>query len=165
MIRARRVAIKGRGVPGTGTASAKAQAGRSLVYPGPVCMCVQACVCMCVCTCAYVCVCTRVCGLSRDSEGESDRLRSGMAGAGLPRTTARALDFIHPNLNFWGFLVAQTGKNLPAMQETQVRSWGWEDPLEEGMVTHSSILAWRIPRTEQPGGYSSWSRKESDMPE
>ena len=39
-------------------------------------------------------------------------------------------------------------KNLPAMRETRVRSLGWEDPLEEGMATHSSILAWRIPRTE-----------------
>ena len=42
-------------------------------------------------------------------------------------------------------------KNLPAMQETQVLSLGWEDPLEKGMATHSSILAWRIPWTEEPG--------------
>ena len=42
-------------------------------------------------------------------------------------------------------LVAQTVKHLPAMQETWVPSLGWEDPLEEGMATHSSILAWRIP--------------------
>ena len=52
-------------------------------------------------------------------------------------------------------LVAQTVKNLPAMQETQemrVRSLGQEDPLEEGMATHCSILAWRIPWTEVPGG-------------
>jgi len=42
-------------------------------------------------------------------------------------------------------LVAQTIKNLPVMQETWVRSLGWEDPLEEGMATYSSILAWRIP--------------------
>jgi len=42
-------------------------------------------------------------------------------------------------------LVAQTVKNLPAMRETWVRSLGWEDPLQEGMATHSSILAWRIP--------------------
>ena len=49
-------------------------------------------------------------------------------------------------------LVAQTVKNLPAMQETQVWSIGWEDPLEKGMATHSSILAWRIPWTEEPGG-------------
>ena len=45
----------------------------------------------------------------------------------------------------WASLVAQTVKNLPAMRETWVRSLGWEDPLEEGMATHSSILAWRIP--------------------
>jgi len=43
-------------------------------------------------------------------------------------------------------------KDLPAMQETQVRSLGREDPLEKGMAVHSSILAWRIPRTEEPGG-------------
>ena len=48
-------------------------------------------------------------------------------------------------------LVAQAVKNLPAMMETQVRSLGWEDPLEKGMAAHSSILAWRIPWTEEPG--------------
>ena len=52
-------------------------------------------------------------------------------------------------------LVAQTVKNLPAMQETRVRSLGWEDPLEKGVATHSSILAWRIPWTEEPGGLQS----------
>ena len=46
-------------------------------------------------------------------------------------------------------------KNLPAMQETWVRSLGGEDPLQEGMATHSSILAWRTPRTEEPGGLQS----------
>ena len=51
--------------------------------------------------------------------------------------------------------VAQTVKNLPAMWETRVRSLGWEDPLEKGMATHSSILAWRIPWTEEPGGLQS----------
>ena len=49
-------------------------------------------------------------------------------------------------------LVAQTVKNLPAMQKTQVQSQGWEDPLEKEMATHSSILAWRIPWTEDPSG-------------
>jgi len=48
--------------------------------------------------------------------------------------------------------VAQTVKNLPAMFETQVRSLGWEDPLEKGRATHSSILAWRVPWIEEPGG-------------
>ena len=47
--------------------------------------------------------------------------------------------------------MAQMVKNLPAMLETQVRSLGWEDPLEKGMATHSSTLAWRIPRTEELG--------------
>ena len=51
--------------------------------------------------------------------------------------------------------MAQLVKNPPVMQETQVRSLGWEDPLEKGMATHSSILAWRIPRTEEPGGLHS----------
>ena len=50
-----------------------------------------------------------------------------------------------------GSLVAQTVKNLLAMWETRVLSLGQEDPLEEGTATHSSILAWRIPRTEGPG--------------
>ena len=50
------------------------------------------------------------------------------------------------------FLVAQTVKNLLAMQETWVRSLGWEDPLEKETATYSSILIWRIPLTEEPGG-------------
>jgi len=48
--------------------------------------------------------------------------------------------------------VAQTVENLPAMWETWIQSLVWEDPLEEGMATHSSILAWRIPWIEEPGG-------------
>ena len=65
-------------------------------------------------------------------------------------------------------LVAQTVKNLPAMQETQVRSLGWEDPLDKEMATHSSLLAWRIPWTEEPGGLvhgvaKSWTQL-SDFP-
>ena len=52
-------------------------------------------------------------------------------------------------------LVAQTVRNLPAMQETRVRSLGEDDPLEKGMAIRSSILAWRIPWTEEPGGPQS----------
>ena len=55
----------------------------------------------------------------------------------------------------WASQVAQLVKNLPAVQESWVRSLEWEDPLEEGMATHSSILAWRIPRTEELGGLQS----------
>ena len=51
-------------------------------------------------------------------------------------------------------------KSLPAMQETQVRSLGQEDPMEKEMATHSSILAWKIPWTEEPGGLQSmWSQR------
>ena len=63
---------------------------------------------------------------------------------------------------FWTFglslrasLEAQMVKNLPAVRETEVQSLGGEDPLEEGMVTHSRVLAWRIPWTEEPGGLQS----------
>jgi len=54
-------------------------------------------------------------------------------------------------------------KNPPAMQETGVQSLGWEDPLEKEMATHSSILAWKIPWTEKPGGLQSVGLRESDM--
>ena len=53
------------------------------------------------------------------------------------------------------FPVAQTVKNLLAVQETRVQSLGWEDPLEKGMAIHSSMLAWRILWTEEPGGLQS----------
>ena len=55
----------------------------------------------------------------------------------------------------WGFPGAQMVKNLPAMWEAWVQSLGWEDPLEKGMVTHSSILAWRIPWIGEPGKLKS----------
>ena len=63
----------------------------------------------------------------------------------------------------WASLVAQMVKYLPAIQETQVQSLYREDPLEEEVATHPSILAWRIPWTEELVGYSSWGGKESDM--
>ena len=56
-------------------------------------------------------------------------------------------------------LVAQSVKTLPAVQETQVRSLHWEDPLEKEMATRSSILAWKISWTEEPGGYSPWGHR------
>ena len=58
-------------------------------------------------------------------------------------------------LFIWACLVAQVAKNLPAMQETQVQFLGQEDPLEKGMATHSSITAWEIPWTQDPGGLQS----------
>ena len=60
------------------------------------------------------------------------------------------------------FWVAQTVKNLPAMQETWVQFPGWEYSLENGMATHSSTLAWEIPWTEEPAGLQSMVSQESD---
>ena len=68
--------------------------------------------------------------------------------------------------SIWGAsLIAQLVKNLPAMKETQVQSLGQEDPLEKEMATHSSILAWRIPQTEEPGGlqYVGWQRVRHNL--
>ena len=68
------------------------------------------------------------------------------------------LSFIYlvtSTFHVWAFLVVQMVKNLPAVWETQVQSLGREDPLEEGMATHSSILTWRIPWMEEPGGQQS----------
>ena len=63
-----------------------------------------------------------------------------------------------------GFPGGSAVKNLPAMQEMQIWSLGWEDPLKKDMVTHSSILAWEIPWTEEPGGLQSmgsqWIRQD-----
>ena len=63
----------------------------------------------------------------------------------------------------WASLVAQLVKNRPAMWENWVPSLHWEDPLEKGKATHPSILAWRIPWTEEPGGLRSMGSQESDM--
>ena len=66
----------------------------------------------------------------------------------------------------WASLVAQSVKNPPAMWETWVQCLGWEDPLEEGMATYSSILECRIPKEQRSlMGYSPWGSKESDATE
>ena len=62
-------------------------------------------------------------------------------------------------------VVTQMVKNLPAMQETRVQSLGWKDPLEKGMATHFSILAWKIPWTEEPGRLHFMGVAELDMTE
>ena len=65
----------------------------------------------------------------------------------------------------WASLVAQMVKNPPAMRETWVRSLGWKATLEEGMAAHSSILAWRIPWTKEPGGLQSKGSQRVDTTE
>ena len=74
---------------------------------------------------------------------------------GLLRSCLSFEYFEHAYSNKRASLVVQMVKNLHAMQETWVQSLGWEDPLEKGMAAHSSILAWRIPWMEEPGGLQS----------
>ena len=62
----------------------------------------------------------------------------------------------------WASLVAQSVKNLPAVQETRVQSLDREDPLEKGMATYPNILAWKVLGTEEPGGLQSMGSEESD---
>ena len=61
--------------------------------------------------------------------------------------------------------MAQTVKNLPTVQEIRVQSLGQEDPLEKEVASHPNVLAWEIPRTEEPGGLQSMAHKESDTAE
>ena len=70
---------------------------------------------------------------------------------GWGRSTGEGIDY--PLQYSWAFLVVQLVKNPPAMQETWVQSLSWEDPLEKGKATHSSILAWRILGTVQSMGF------------
>ena len=74
-----------------------------------------------------------------------------------PSRSSSKIRLIHLSspMSLTASLVAQMVKNLPAMQETQVQSLGQKDPPEEGMATHSSILTWKIPWTEEPGGLQS----------
>ena len=82
--------------------------------------------------------------------GENSTLKKAKSGIRLSPLNLRCPSAIHrPHL------VAQMVKNPPAMQETQVQSLGWENPLEKGMAIHSSILAWRIPWTEESGRLQS----------
>ena len=68
-----------------------------------------------------------------------------------------------PPQNAWASLVAQTLKNPPAVQKTWVQSLGWEDPLEKGLAVHSSVLAWGIPWTEEPGRLQSMGSQRAGL--
>ena len=101
-------------------------------------------------------------GFPHSSVGKESACNAGHLGSipGLGRSPGEGIGY--PLQYSWASLVAQMVKNLPAMQDTWVQFLGWEDPLEEGMATHSSILAWRIPWTKEPGrlqsiGSQSWT--------
>ena len=84
-------------------------------------------------------------GISGSSAGKESSCNAGDPSSipGLGSSPGGGIGY--PLRYSWASLVAQVVKNLPAMQETWLQSLGWEDPLEKGKVTHSSILAWRIP--------------------
>ena len=81
---------------------------------------------------------------------------------GLGRSPGEGIGY--PLQYFWASLVTQMVKHLPTMQETWVRSLGWEDPLEKEMATHSSTLAWKIPRTKEPGRLQSMESQRVQPP-
>ena len=94
-------------------------------------------------------------GFSGSSAGKESACNAGDSGSisGTGTSPGEVIDY--PLQYSWASLMAQMVKNPPAMWETWVKSLGWEDPLEEGMATHSSILSWRIPWTEEPGTLQS----------
>ena len=85
----------------------------------------------------------------------------GLRSMGSHRVGHDWSDLVVVVVYVWGFPRSSIGKNLPAIQETQVRFLGWEDPLEKEMATHTSTLAWRIPWTEEPGRLLSLGLQES----
>ena len=99
-------------------------------------------------------------GFPDSSVGKESTCNAGDPGSipGSGRSAGEGI--VYPLQCSWVSLVAQLVKNLPAMQETWVQSLGWEDPLEKGTATHSSILAWTIPWSEEPGRQQSmeWQR-------
>ena len=96
-------------------------------------------------------------GFPDSSVGKESICNAGDPGLvpGLGRSPGEGIGY--PLRYSWASLVAQMVKNPPTMWETWVPSLSWDDPLEEGIATHSNILAWRIPWIEEPGGlYSPW---------
>ena len=94
-------------------------------------------------------------GFPHSSLGKESACNAGDLGSILGSGRSPGEEIGYPIQYSWPSLVAHTVKNPPTMRETWVWSLGWDEPLEEGMATHSSILAWRIPWTEEPGGIQS----------
>ena len=104
-------------------------------------------------------------GFPGSSAGKESACSAGDPGSipGWRRSPGEGLGY--PPQYSWASLVAQMVKNLPAKFETQVRSLGWDDPLEEGVAAHSIVLAWRIPWTEEPGRLQSMRLQSLDKTE
>ena len=99
--------------------------------------------------------CILIMGFPDSSAGKESACSAGDPSSipGLGRFPEEAIG--HPLQHSRASLVTQMVKNLPTMQETWVPSLGWENPLEEGMANHSSNLAWRMPWTEEPSGWTT----------
>ena len=91
-------------------------------------------------------------GFPGSSAGKESACNAGDPGLIPGSGKSPGEGIVYPLQYSWASLVAHMVKNLPTMWETWVRSLGWEDPLEKEMATHSSILAWKIPWTEELGG-------------
>ena len=104
-------------------------------------------------------------GFPGGSDGKESACNAGDPGSipGLEKSPGG--EHGNPLQYSWASLLAQMVRNLPAMQETWVQSLGWEDPLEKGMATHSNVLVWRIPWTEEPGRLQFVGCKELDTTE
>ena len=89
------------------------------------------------------------------SAGKESTCKAGDPGLILRSGSSPGERIGYPLQHSWASLVAQRVKNPPTMQETRVCSLGWEDPVEDGMATHSSILAWRLPWTKESGRLQS----------
>ena len=103
-------------------------------------------------------ICILINGLGKNTGVSSSKVSACNVGdpGWMPCSGRSPEEWIGYPLRYsWASLMAQLVKNMPAKWETWVWPLGWEDPLEEGMTNHSSILAWRIPWTEQPGGLQS----------
>ena len=102
-------------------------------------------------------------GFPHSSVGKESTCNAEDLGLIPGRGRSAGEGFGYPLQYSWASLVAQLVKNLPAMWETWFWSLGWEDPLDKGKATHSSILAWRIPWTVEPGGLQSMRSQNSQI--
>ena len=107
------------------------------------------------------------------SNSDAVRVRASISCFPINNLSTQIENYKYHIIPMWASLMVQTVKNPPAMRETWVGSLGLEDPLEEGMATYSSIPAWRVPRTEEPGGLQSmesqrvghdWATEHSSIP-
>ena len=112
--------------------------------------------------CCVVCTCVWTCTNWQHPQGAISKQRISLCSCNclIPGNSVKLSKYVATTC--WGFQAGSMVKNPPVKQEMQVQSLGQEDPLEEDIQTHSRILAWQIPWTEETGAYSPWGRKQLD---